>query len=67
MKTVQFNLDPSLPLAAQVEQVLAAIADGQLAPDVGKQLIEAIGTLGNVRALEDVESRLAILEAKELN
>lgn len=66
MKTVQFDLDPSLPLAAQVEQVLLAISTGQLAPDVGKQLIDAIGTLGNIRALEDLESRLAILEAKEI-
>ena len=63
---VKFNLDPSLPLAAQVEQVLAAIADGHIAPDVGRQIIEAIGTLGNVRALEDLESRLRILEAKEV-
>ncbi|MDE9450807.1 hypothetical protein J3R80_10055 [Aliiroseovarius sp. Z3] len=63
---VTFDLDPSLPLAAQVEQVLAAIASGQIAPDVGRQIIEAIGTLGNVRALEDLESRLAILEAKEI-
>lgn len=63
---VTFDLDPSLPLAAQVEQVLAAIAGAQIAPDVGRQIIEAIGTLGNVRALEDLESRLAILEAKEI-
>lgn len=61
---VKFHLDPSLPLAAQVEQVLAAIADGQIAPDVGRQIIEAIGTLGNIRALEDLEARIVTLEGK---
>ena len=61
---VKFNLDPSLPLAAQVEQVLAAIADGHIAPDVGRQMIEAIGTLGNIRAVEELEQRIITLEGK---
>jgi len=66
-QTVTFDLDPTLPLAAQVEQVLAAISTGKLAPDVGRQIIEAIGTLGNIRAVEDLESRLVILEGKAVN
>jgi len=65
-QTVNFDLDPTLPLAAQVEQVLLAISSGKLAPDVGRQIIEAIGTLGNIRAVEDLESRLVILEAKAI-
>ena len=65
-QTVAFDLDPTLPLAAQVEQVLLAISTGKLAPDIGRQIIEAIGTLGNIRAVEDLESRLVILEAKAI-
>ena len=65
-QTVTFDLDPILPLAAQVEQVLMAISTGKLAPDIGRQIIEAIGTLGNIRAVEDLESRLVILEGKAL-
>jgi hypothetical protein len=65
-QTVEFDLDPTLPLAAQVEQVLAAISMGKLAPDVGRQIIEAIGTLGNIRATEDLEARIIQLEAKEV-
>ena len=65
-QTVTFDLDPTLPLAAQVEQVLMAISTGRLAPDIGRQIIEAIGTLGNIRAVEDLESRLVILEEKAL-
>jgi len=63
---VQFDLDPTLPLTSQVEQVLAAIAGGQIAPDVGRQIIEAISALGNLRAVEDLESRLTILERKAI-
>lgn len=63
---VQFTLDPTAPLTSQVEAVLAAIAGGKIAPDVGRQIIEAIGTLGNLRAVEDLESRLVILEAKAI-
>lgn len=63
---VQFDLDPTLPLTSQVEQVLAAIAGGQIAPDVGRQIIEAISALGNLRAVEDLESRLTILEGKAI-
>lgn len=61
---VHFTLDPTAPLTSQVEAVLAAIADGQIAPDVGRQIIEAIGTLGNLRAVEDFERRLVIVEGK---
>lgn len=61
---VQFDLDPTLPLAAQVEQVLAAIAGGQIAPDVGRQIIEAISALGNIRAIEELEARIITLEGK---
>lgn len=66
-QTVEFDLDPTLPLAAQVEQVLAAISMGKLAPDVGRQIIEAIGTLGNIRATEELEQRITMLEAKAVN
>ncbi len=61
---VTFDLDPSLPLAAQVEQVLTAISTGQIAPDVGRQIIEAISALGNIRALEELEQRIITLEGK---
>lgn len=66
-QTVTFDFDPSLPVGRQVEQVLAAIAAGQIAPDLGQQIISAIGTLSNVRATEELEERLALLEAKAIN
>ena len=63
---VQFAFDPSAPVARQIEQVLAAMAEGAVSPDVGRQIIEAIGTLSNARAVEELEARIITLEAKEV-
>lgn len=65
-QTVTFDFDPSLPVGRQVEQVLAAIAAGQIAPDLGQQIISAIGTLSNVRATEELEQRIITLEARAI-
>ncbi len=59
---VRFDFDATAPVATQVEQVLAAIADGVVAPDVGRQIIEAIGALSSIRATEELEARLSALE-----
>jgi hypothetical protein len=42
--------------------VLAAIADGVVAPDVGRQIIDAISSLATVRAGEELEQRILALE-----
>ena len=63
---VAFNFDPELPIGRQIEQVLAAVAAGEVPPDVGQQIIAMIGTLSNVRAAEDLERRIIQLEAKEV-
>jgi hypothetical protein len=64
---VRFHFDPALPISQQVEQVLAAIAAGAVAPDVGKQIIDAIAALSSVRANEDLEQRIIQLEARAVN
>lgn len=63
---VQFDFDPDAPVPRQIEQVLAAMAGGAVSPDVGKQIIDAIGTLSNARAVEELEARIITLEAKEV-
>ena len=63
---VQFPFDASAPIANQIEQVLVAMAAGAVSPDVGKQIIDAIGTLSNARAVEELEARIITLEAKEV-
>lgn len=62
---VAFNFDPVAPLPTQIEAVLAAIAAGVLAPDVGQTIISALGTLADARAVADLEARIITLEAKE--
>ena len=42
MEKVAFEFDAKAPVTRQVEQVLAAVARGQVAPDVGKQIIDAV-------------------------
>jgi hypothetical protein len=61
---VQFDLDPSAPLAQQVEQVLAATAAGEIAPDNAKRIIETIGALGAIRQMDELEQRLTALEKR---
>jgi len=64
---VKFPFDASLPISAQVEQVLAAVAAGQVSPEVGQQIVAAIGTLSSVRATEELEQRIVMLESKAVN
>lgn len=61
----EFPFDATMPVVQQVEQVLQAIASGKVAPDVGKQIIEAISALSAVRAVEELETRLLALEEKQ--
>ncbi len=63
---VSFTLDVDQPISRQVEQVLAAVAKGDVAPDVGKKIVETVQALGNVRTIEDLEQRIAALEGKRI-
>tara|TARA_R110002124_G_scaffold287337_2_gene473376 strand:+ start:1768 stop:2220 length:453 start_codon:yes stop_codon:yes gene_type:complete len=62
---VQFDFDAAAPIALQVEQVLSAISRGEVAADVGKQIIDAIGALAQVRAAEELEERISKLEERQ--
>lgn len=60
---VNFDFDATAPMTEQVQAVLQGIADGELSPDTGKQIIEAIASLAGVKAMDELEQRLASLEA----
>ncbi|WP_343115448.1 hypothetical protein [Ostreiculturibacter nitratireducens] len=64
---VKFDFDASLPISAQVEKVLEAVATGKVSPEVAQQIVGAIGTLSSVRATEELEQRIVQLEAKAVN
>lgn len=61
---VKFELDSSLPLSQQMQQVLNAMANGELNTDAGKMILDGIRQLAEVRATDELEARLAALEAK---
>jgi hypothetical protein len=59
---VAFDLDPTAPVAQQIESVLAAVASGTLAPDLGQVVIASLGRLADARAVAELEDRIARLE-----
>ena len=59
---VAFDLDATAPVAVQIESVIAAVADGTLAPDVGQVIIASLGRLADARAVAELEARIARLE-----
>lgn len=64
---VKFDFDAALPISAQVEKVLEAVATGKVSPEVAQQIVSTIGTLSSVRATEELEARIVQLEAKVVN
>ena len=62
---VQFGFDPTASTSNQVEAILAAMAEGAVSPDVARLIIDSIKSLADVRAVEDLEGRIAALEQKE--
>lgn len=63
---VEFYFEPTASISRQIESVLATIASGALSADVGREVIAAIGTLSSARAVEELESRIITLEARQV-
>lgn len=61
---VTFQLTPDAPLSEQAAQILQAVSDGQIDPDTGKLLIDCIQSVAGIRAVDELEARLAALEDK---
>jgi hypothetical protein len=61
---VEFDLDTSLPLSAQLAQVAEAVACGQVSLDAGQQISAMLSNLATVRSAENLEERIIALEAK---
>jgi len=61
---VIFEFDAKAGLGSQVEQVLQAISNGEVAVDTGKQIIESISALAGIKQIDELEARLNALEGK---
>lgn len=62
MEKVEFDFDSSAPISEQVSAVLDGVAQGKLAPDVGRLIIDSIARLSDVRATEELAARIEALE-----
>ena len=61
---VNFDFDAKASMTEQVQSVLQGIADGEVSPDIGKQIIESIAALAGIKAMDELEQRLAALEGQ---
>jgi len=63
---VQFELDPERPLSEQASQILQAVADGKVDPETGKTLIACLQAVSGIKAAEELEQRIILLEARQI-
>jgi hypothetical protein len=56
-ETVEFNFDPQATPAANIEEVMKAVARGDMTVETGAQLISGIEKLANVRVAELTEDK----------
>ncbi|MBL4917084.1 DUF5681 domain-containing protein [Szabonella alba] len=63
---VQFELSDDAPLSEQARQILIAVSEGKLDADTARILIGCIQSVAGIRAVEDLESRIITLEAKQI-
>lgn len=60
---VQFDFTGSTP-TDQARSIMAAIAAGDIPPDQGRALIEALASVAKIAELDELSRRLEALEAK---
>lgn len=58
------GLQDAATLTDKAQAVLAAVADGTLAPDLGASLVAAVGQIAKVAELDELARRVAALEGK---
>ncbi len=59
---VRVSLPKDAGLTDSGRAILAAVTGGALPPDVGSQLLAAVGSLARVAEIDELEKRLAALE-----
>ncbi|MGR4870100.1 DUF5681 domain-containing protein [Variovorax sp. LARHSF232] len=60
------EFDPAMSNTDAARAVFAAIASGKLPPDVGAQLITALGAAARVAEIDELAARIAALESRGL-
>jgi hypothetical protein len=62
---VQFELTQDASLTTQAQQILTAIAAGDVDPETGQLLINCIASFAGLKATDNLEARLAALEGRQ--
>jgi len=61
---VNFELDTKGSLTEQGEQVLQAMADGELDPDTSKMVLDSIGAFAGLKQIDELAARIEALEGR---
>ncbi len=59
---VQFDFDPNTDLHKQSGQILKAVSDGELPPDLGGSIISGISSMVKIQEVTDIDKRLKEME-----
>lgn len=63
---VQFELSPDRPLSEQAHQILVGVSEGKLDAETARTLIGCIQSVAGIRAVEDLEQRIVVLEMRQV-
>lgn len=61
---VNFALDSQAPLAKQAQDILSAVASGDIDPETGRSLINCLGTVAGLLQTDELSRRLDALEGR---
>ena len=64
LEKVEFNFDAGKSLTNQVEDVMRAISLGQISVTTGKEIIDALSRLSEIKLVDEIEERIAKLESR---
>ena len=64
LEKVEFDFDASKPLGKQVEDVMEAVSLGKVSVTTGKEVIDALCRLSEIKLVDEIELRIANLESK---
>lgn len=62
---INFELDPKASISEKAEQIMIAVSQGEVPPDIGTQLVTAMSAVMNIKEKTDFEERLKALENVE--
>lgn len=61
---VRLSLPDGDDLSAQGAAIVRAVANGEISPDQGGEMLAGLGALARIREVDELERRIGLLEAK---